>query len=265
LKEKATVNQLNQLWRKFKQENDQEAHDQLILHYSPLVKYVASRVSANLPKNIELADLISCGMFGLIDAVEKFDLSRQIKFETYAMPRIKGAIIDDLRSQDWLPRSIRHKSKELEKVYLKLETKLHRAPTDEEVAKEMNMTITELQSLLSQLSYKSLVPLDELWNPGGEKDDTVSLIDTLRSDPALDPSNLFEVAETKEILARAIDRLPEREKIVVALYYYENLTLREIGEVLGVTESRVSQLHTKAIIRLKAKLGSSKFQSGASK
>lgn len=250
--------EIQSLWLDLKDSDSQEARDKLILHYSPLVKYVAGRVSANLPQNIDSADLVSYGIFGLIDAIEKFDLSRQIKFETYAMARIKGAIIDELRSLDWVPRSVRYKAKELENAYITLENRFKRVPTDEEVAECLNISIKELHNLLTQLSYTSVVALEELWSVGNDKDDKVSLIDTVEDPTSNDPSEIFELAETKEILADAIERLPDREKIVIALYYYENLTLREIGEVLSVTESRVSQLHTKAIIRLKAKLRQAK-------
>ena len=251
------------LWQQLKSEESQDARDKLILHFSPLVKYVAGRISANLPQNIESGDLISYGIFGLIDAIEKFDPSREIKFETYAMSRIKGAIIDELRALDWVPRSVRHRSKELENVLIQLENKFKRVPTDEEVAEAMNMTIKELHNLLTQLSYTTVVALEELWSVGSEKDDKISLIDTVEDTNSGDPSDIFELEEMKEILAEAIDRLPEREKIVIALYYYEGLTLREIGEVLSVTESRVSQLHTKAVIRLKAKLRQAKTYAGA--
>lgn len=246
--------EIEKIWRLFKETNDQDARDKLILQYSPLVKYVAGRVSANLPPNVERADLISYGIFGLIDAIEKYDLSRKIKFETYAVARIKGAIIDELRALDWVPRSVRHHSRLLEKAYVELENKLHRVPTDEEVAENLDITVTELHSWLTKISYTSVAALEDVWISGGEKDEKLSLIDTVEDAKAVDPSAIFEVSEMKAILASAIDYLPEREKTVVALYYYEGLTLREIGEVLGVTESRVSQLHTKAIIRLKAKL-----------
>ena len=250
--------QIERLWLELKKDDSQDARDKLILHYSPLVKYVAGRVSANLPQNIESGDLISYGIFGLIDAIEKFDPSREIKFETYAMSRIKGAIIDELRALDWVPRSVRHRSKELENAYIELENKYKRVPTDEEVSEAMGMSVKELHNLLAQLSYTSVVALEELWVVGSDKDDTVSLIDTVEDTNSSDPSDIFELSEMKDILAEAIDRLPDREKIVIALYYYEGLTLREIGEVLSVTESRVSQLHTKAVIRLKAKLRQAK-------
>lgn len=252
------IAEIDRLWQELKTEDNQDARDKLILHFSPLVKYVAGRVSANLPQNVESGDLVSYGIFGLIDAINKFDPSRAIKFETYAMSRIKGAIIDELRALDWVPRSVRHRSKELENAYIVLENKFKRVPTDEEVAEVMNMTIKELHNLLTQLSYTSVVALEELWSVGSDKEDTVSLIDTVEDTNCTDPSEIFEHEEMKEILAEAIDRLPDREKTVIALYYYEGLTLREIGEVLGVTESRVSQLHTKAVIRLKAKLRQAK-------
>ena len=245
---------IDELWKFYKETGDEDARDKLILNYSPLVKYVAGRVSINLPHSVEQGDLISYGIFGLIDAIKKFDLARQIKFETYAMARIKGAIIDELRSLDWVPRSVRSRARELERAYVKLENELKRVPSDKEVAKELGLSMDELSKVMTQLSYTSMVALEELWSPGGEKDEGISLLDTIEDANAKDPSELFDIEEMKEILADAIDKLPEREKTVVALYYYEALTLREIGEVLGVTESRVSQLHTKSILRLRGKL-----------
>jgi len=242
------------VWREFKGTNSQDARDRLILNYSPLVKYVAGRVASSLPQTVDPGDLVSYGMFGLIDAIEKFDLAREIKFETYAISRIKGSIIDELRAMDWVPRSVRYRAKGLENAYMKLENKFKRVPTDEEVAEEMEITMAELRGLLTKLSYTSVVALEELWSVGGDREDKVSLIDMIEDEKTTGPSESFDLAETKVILAKAIERLPDREKTVIALYYYDNLTLREIGEVLGVTESRVSQLHTKAILRLKAKL-----------
>jgi RNA polymerase sigma factor for flagellar operon FliA len=242
------------LWHKFKVGHDQDARNRLILAYAPLVKYVAGRMSSGLPAHIEEADLISYGLLGLIGALERFDPSREIKFETYAIARIKGSIIDELRSLDWVPRSVRSKAREIEKAIALLETRLHRAPSDDEIARELGMQDDEFQTTLTQISNTSIVALDELWAISGSDGDTASLIDTLEDPKARDPSRMLDVTEMKSRLASAIDALPKREKIVIALYYYENLTLREIGEVLGVTESRISQLHTKAILRLKGRL-----------
>jgi len=203
--------------------------------------------------------LISYGMFGLIDAIEKFDLSREIKFETYAMSRIKGAIIDELRAVDWVPRSVRHKAKELERTYIALENKFKRVPTDEEVAEALGISMKDLNETIKQLSHTSVVALEELWSIGSEKDEKVSLLDTIEDTTSKDPYEFLESSEVKKILAEAIEKLPYREKTVIALYYYEGLTLREIGDILGVTESRVSQLHTKAVLRLRGRLRSSRF------
>jgi len=241
------------LWATFKEDGDSQARESLILNYSPLVKYVAGRVSSSLPQTVDTADLISYGIFGLIDAIEKFDLERGIKFETYAIARIKGAIIDELRSMDWVPRSVRSKAREVEKAYISLETRLKRIPEDEEVAEEMGIAVQDLHEIFSKLSYTSVVSFEELW-VGGDRDDRQNVMGSIRDDSADDPVAIFESEEIKDILASAIERLPERERIVIALYYYEGLTLKEIGQVLGVTESRVSQLHTKAVLRLRARL-----------
>jgi RNA polymerase sigma factor for flagellar operon FliA len=242
------------LWRAFKDSGEQQLRERLILHYSPLVKYVAGRVGVGLPPNIEQADLVSYGIFGLIDAIEKFDLERAIKFETYAISRIKGAIIDELRAIDWIPRSVRYKAREVEKAYAALEGKLHRTPSEAEVAGELGIGLDDLHAIFSQVSFVNVVALDELLNVGGDRGDKLSLVDTLEDTKAEDPVMAFETEETKYLLARAINTLPEREKIVVTLYYYEGLTLAEIGQVLGVTESRICQMHTKAVLQLRAKL-----------
>src|SRR3954447_15676615 len=242
------------LWQEFKATGDQRLRERLILHYSPLVKYVAGRVGVGLPPNIEQADLVSYGIFGLIDAIEKFDLTRSIKFETYAISRIKGAIIDELRAIDWIPRSVRYKAREVEKAYAALEGRLHRTPTEAEVAAELGIGVDDLHQIFSQVSFVNVVALDELLNVGGERGDKLSLVDTLEDTKAEDPVQAFETEEVKYLLARAINTLPEREKIVVTLYYYEGLTLAEIGQVLGVTESRICQMHTKAVLQLRGKL-----------
>ncbi len=247
--------ELNDLWRKYKSSGDERARERLVVAYSPLVKYVAGRMGSGLPAHVEEADLISYGLGGLISAIQRFDLSREIKFETYAITRIRGAIIDELRTLDWVPRSVRARAREFERVNMKLEAKLQRAPTDDEMAAELAISVDDFQSALLQISNSTIVALDELWAASDASGDQVSLLDTIPDRNAPDPQALIDESELRDRIADAIAALPEREKLVVALYYYENLTLREIGEVLGVTESRVSQLHTKAVLRLRSKLG----------
>jgi len=245
---------LAEVWRRYKEENDQEARDQLILAYSPLVKYVAGRMSSGLPAHIEEADLVSYGLLGLIGALERFDPSRHIKFETYAISRIKGSIIDELRALDWVPRSVRSWARKLESAVTRLENHLGRTPTDEETAAELGLSLEEYQELLNQISSSTIVALDEFWDTAGTGQDKANLIDTLEDKEAPDPLESYRMQALTETLAAAVRRLPERERIVIGLYYYEGLTLKEIGEILGVTESRVSQLHTKAIIRLRGRI-----------
>jgi RNA polymerase sigma factor for flagellar operon FliA len=246
--------ELQDLWRRYKAASDERARERLVVAYSPLVKYVAGRMSSGLPAHVEESDLISYGLSGLISAIERFDLSREIKFETYAITRIRGAIIDELRTLDWVPRSVRARAREIERVNMKLESRLQRAPTDEEMAAELDISLEEFQGALLQISNSTIVALDELWNVSDSTGEEVSLLDTLPDRGAPDPQVLVGQSELRDRIADAIAALPEREKLVVALYYYEHLTLREIGEVLGVTESRVSQLHTKAVLRLRSKL-----------
>jgi RNA polymerase sigma factor for flagellar operon FliA len=236
--------ELQDLWRRYKSSNDERARERLVVAYSPLVKYVAGRMGSGLPGHVEEADLISYGLSGLISAIERFDLAREIKFETYAITRIRGAIIDELRNLDWVPRSVRARAREIERVNMKLEARLQRAPTDEEMASELDVSVNEFQETLLQISNSTIVALDELWNVQDATGDQVSLLDTLPDRDAPDPEALVDQGELRDRIADAIAALPEREKLVVALYYYENLTLREIGEVLGVTESRVSQLNS---------------------
>ncbi len=242
--------ELARLWDGFKATADKDLRERLILHYAPLVKYVASRVATGLPASVEQADLVSYGMFGLIDALEKFEPARGNKFETYAIPRIKGAIIDELRAMDWVPRSVRFKAREIEKAYSDLETMLKRAPTEREVAERLGVTLSELHDVINQISFVQVLQLDELLAVGTDRGEHVSLLDTL-ADRTTDPTTGLEGQETRGLLSAAINSLSEREKIVVTLYYFEGLTLAEIGEILGVTESRVCQIHTKAVGQLR--------------
>jgi len=211
-------------------------------------------MGSGLPAHVEESDLISYGLLGLISAIERFDPGREIKFETFAITRIKGSIIDELRSLDWVPRSVRAKAREIERMNAKLEHELHRAPTDQEMATALEMTIDDFQASLTRISNSSVIALDELWTLSDASGDQVSLLDTIQDPSAPDPAKVMDATDLKDRVADAIARLPEREKLVIALYYYENLTLREIGEVLGVTESRISQLHTKAVLRLRARM-----------
>ena len=251
------------LWASFLRTHDQGARDRLILTYAPLVKYVAGRLGAGLPAHVEESDLVSYGLIGLIGAIERYDPSREIKFETFAISRIRGAIIDELRALDWVPRSVRSRAREIERAIGQFEAQHHRAPSDEEIAEKLELTGDELEASLDEISRSSIVALDELWTMSSTGDQ-ISLIDTIEDHDSVDPQRNLTEAELREAIAEAIASLPEREKIVVTLYYYEELTLREIGDVLGVTESRVSQLHTKAILRLRGHLagGSSSSSRG---
>src|SRR6478736_1465492 len=234
--------ELRELWRRYKSAGDLNARERLVVAYSPLVKYVSGRMASGLPAHVDEADLISYGLVGLINAIERFELEREIKFETYAITRIKGAIIDELRHLDWVPRSVRARAREIEKANF-----------------ELAISVEEFQESLLQISNSTVAALDELWSVSDASGDQVSLLDTLQDPDAPDPEKIVDASELKDRVADAIARLPEREKLVIALYYYENLTLREIGEVLGVTESRISQLHTKAVLRLRSRLGEEAF------
>ncbi|MFN2468289.1 MAG: RNA polymerase sigma factor WhiG [Gaiellaceae bacterium] len=241
------------LWLEFRQTRDKVLRDRLILSYAPLVKFVAGRLGSGLPAHVDEGDLVSYGLLGLMSAIERYDPERDVKFETYALARIKGSIIDELRAMDWVPRSVRSRAREIERAMAQLEAKLHRAPTDEELAAKLGCSEEDLAGSLNDIGRSSIAALDELWtvSAGG---DQIALIDTIEDTTGPEPQAALAKTELKEALADAISRLPEREKLVVTLYYYEELTLREIGEVLGVTESRVSQLHTKAVLRLKGRL-----------
>jgi RNA polymerase sigma factor for flagellar operon FliA len=246
--------ELRELWRRCKEEEDERARERLVVAYSPLVKYVAGRMASGLPSHVEEADLISYGLLGLIGSIERYDPDREIKFETFAVSRIKGAIIDELRSMDWVPRSVRARAREIERVHARFERNLQRAPTEEEMADELDMEVGEFRDALLEIANSSILALDDLWTVTDPNGGQISLLDTISDPAAVDPQEELDTTEVKQRLADAIEGLPDRERLVIALYYYENLTLREIGEVLGVTESRVSQLHTKAVLGLRGNL-----------
>lgn len=251
---------LVQLWQRYSEDDDQMAREELVIHYSYLVKYIANRLAINLPPFVELDELISCGIEGLIEAASKFDYQRKVKFETYAIARIKGAMIDGLRAMDWVPVSVRQKSKELEKAYLKIETKLGRNATDHEVAEELGITMEQYQVLLRDVSVATILYLEDFL-PGEEgNSQNRRIMDLIRDDQAENALNMVELSDTKRLLAEAIGRLPDKEKLVLELYYYEGLNLKEIGAVIGLSESRISQLHSKSILRLRGRLSRRKSQ-----
>lgn len=230
----------------------QQQKDSLIKEYAPLIKFIAQKIAARLPSNIELDDLISSGVIGLMDAIDKYDPSRDNKFKTYAEFRVRGAILDELRSQDWVPRSIRDKSKVLDRTIGQLEQDLGRSPTDEEIAKTLNITQDEFHDLVNQVRPVSLLSIDD--SQTFSNTDKKSILNLLEGSKLANPYNQLNLKKVKDIVAKAIEDLPERQRLVLSLYYYEDLNLKEIGQVLKVTESRVSQLHAQAVTRLRAKL-----------
>jgi RNA polymerase sigma factor for flagellar operon FliA len=242
------------LWKQLVKTKEQVLRDYFVVKYAPLVKYVAGKVSMGMPQSIEFDDLVSYGVFGLIDAIGKYDPARGIKFKTYAMTRIRGSIFDELRSIDWIPRSVRQKAKQIENVIAELENKLGRTVEDEEIAKELGLSMEEFHSILNKVSGTSMLSLNDIWFMGDDSDE-LSIMETLEAPDNMNPDIIMEKQEIKEYIIEAIKKLPDKEKKVIVLYYYEDLTLKEIGQVLDVTESRVSQLHTKAIMRLRGRLG----------
>tara|TARA_Y100000385_G_scaffold133778_1_gene138883 strand:- start:807 stop:1568 length:762 start_codon:yes stop_codon:yes gene_type:complete len=239
---------LQMQWTRWLNRRNPAARDHLIVHYSPLVKFVAGRVGAGLPSSVDSGDLISSGVFGLMDAIERFDTEHGVKFETFAVPRIRGAIYDGLRQLDWVPRSVRSRARSVEKSFSELEHKLSRGPTDEELAENLGITLSDLAKWLSAIASTTIGPLDRAIAAGSEP----SAPDNAMSGS---PTAVVENRELSHVMRVEIKKLPEREKLVLSLYYDEGLTLSEIGEVLGVTESRVSQIHTKSVLHLRARLG----------
>ena len=239
---------LNQLWEQYGKTKDLKIREELIVHFLYLVKYVAGRLFASYGNHVEFDDLASYGVFGLIDAIDKYDVSRNVKFETYAQLRIRGAVIDHLREIDWLPRSVRQKAKELERAYSELENELGRSVTDQEISDKLGVSIDVFHKKISTVATYSLVSLDDLLEQKREIAD---------DDGDLAAPDQMEGEELKESLTDNIKLLPDKEKRIVELYYYEELTYKEIGKILSISESRVSQLHTKAILKLRNKIGDS--------
>jgi len=237
------------LWKQYQKTRDPAVRESLILAYTHLIKYIAGRLNIYFGSNVEYEDLVSLGVFGLIDAIDKFDINKGVKFETYASLRIRGAIIDGIREMDWVPRSLRQKSKELEKAYWEVENELGRSATDKDIADKLNISLDDFHKLLNDVNVSSLVSLEDFLEQNYEIG-----VDVSSSNKKDRPEYEAELSELSEILGDAIEKLPEKEKVVLTLYYYEELTLKEISAIMKVSESRISQLHTKAIMRLRGKL-----------
>lgn len=238
------------LWQKYTETKSPAIREELILEYSGLVKFVAGRLSIYFGSNVDYDDMVSYGVFGLIDAIDKFDVSKGVKFETYASLRIRGSIIDSIREMDWVPRSLRQKSKELEKAYFVAGNKLGRSASDKEVADHLGISVTELQKTIDEVSSLSLLSLEDFLEQNYEIGVGAPTAERIEDSPEYHA----EIGELKRILGDAINKLTEKEKLVITLYYFEELTLKEISAIMGVSESRVSQLHTRAILRLKGRI-----------
>jgi len=254
------ANAIEQLWSRYRTDGSQDDRDRLIVHYAPLVKFVASRVAAGLPGSVEQPELMSNGMFGLIDAIAKFEPERGFKFETYAMARIRGAILDELRSYDWVPRSVRSKARQVERVNQRYLARFHRLPTEDELGEELGLRPDQVHKMLRQVANAGLLALED---PFGSEDGESSTLGDVLSNENDDPVDTFEQDEQRHTMADQVNQLPEREKLVLALYYYENMTLADIGSVLGVTESRICQIHTKAVTHMKSRLAAADRDTGS--
>lgn len=242
-----------ELWQSYRDHDCQQARQQLVQKFSRIVKYVAGRMAIGLPHYVEFNDLISAGLLGLIQAIDNFDHERGVKFETYAIPRIRGAILDELRSQDWFPRSLRRKAKQIEETYAILEARLGRPATDQEVADVLQIAVSELDGLLGEVAVATIMSLDAD-SSSPDSDQSSSLGEFLADPRSEDLERALAAQEMRELISLRMAELPDKEQLVLVLYYYEELTLKEIGEILDVTESRVCQIHTKAIMRLRGKI-----------
>jgi RNA polymerase sigma factor for flagellar operon FliA len=240
-------------WQEYRKTRDPKIREAFIKQYAPLVKYVAAKVAIGMPNNVEFDDLVGFGVFGLIDAIDKYDTEKNVKFKTYAVTRIRGAIFDELRQIDWVPRSVRQKTREIESAISSLEAQLGRTASDQEIAGALGMNEDEYLKTLQKISSTSILSLHDVWFSGDEKD-RISIVDSIEAPSSLNPDIMVEKEVMRQVIIAAINELPDKEKKILILYYYEDLTLRDIGRVLEVTESRVSQLHSKAILHLRSKL-----------
>ncbi|MBM7555364.1 FliA/WhiG family RNA polymerase sigma factor [Halanaerobacter jeridensis] len=253
-----TDNELTEeeLWAKYKEDGSQSAREKLILDYVPLVKHIVGKVMISIPDKYSFDDLVNYGILGLMDALERFDPQRGIKFSTYAVPRIKGSIYDEVRKDDWVPQSVRKKSKQFSTALIKLEKELGRKPTDEEIKEELDLNSKQYQKMLSQINIPENISLEKIIS--FKDNDKITIKDLVKGSKEEQPDQVFDYNKMKEVLGTAIDKLPQKEKLVVSLYYYEDLTLQEIGEIMELTTARISQLHTKSIFRLRGYLGQKK-------
>lgn len=245
---------IDAVWKEYKKTGSKVTKDKILVEYAPLVKYISNRIAMNLPSSVDREDLVSAGILGLIKAVETFDLDRGFKFETYAGHKIRGAVLDELRALDWVPRSVRQKSRDIQRVYAKLENALGRMPYDDEVCDELGCDMKEFEKMLSDVAPTTIVSLEETMPDRGSDSKSLRLIDTIEDPGSDNPLKLLGFQEVKTILKETIENLPEKEKLVIALYHFEELTLKEIGVVLEISESRVSQIHSKAILKLRSRL-----------
>ena len=243
----------DRLWEEYRKTKSQALRDAFIRQYMPLVKYVAGKVSVGMPGSVEFDDLVGFGQFGLLDAIEKYDPSKNVKFKTYAVTRIRGAIFDELRQIDWVPRSVRQKSREIEDAINTLEARLGRTASDAEIAESLGVSEDDYHRIIMKVSGTSVLSLNDVWHNGDDSANT-SIGDSIESPSSMNPDAIVEREEIKRVIVQAINELPEKEKMVIVLYYHEDLTFKEIGQVLNVSESRISQLHTKANLRMRAKL-----------
>ena len=243
----------DRLWEEYRKTKSQALRDAFIRQYMPLVKYVAGKVSVGMPGSVEFDDLVGFGQFGLLDAIEKYDPSKNVKFKTYAVTRIRGAIFDELRQIDWVPRSVRQKSREIEDAINTLEARLGRTASDAEIAESLGVSEDDYHRIIMKVSGTSVLSLSDVWH-GGDDSANTSIVDSIESPSSMNPDAIVEREEIKRVIVQAINELPEKEKMVIVLYYHEDLTFKEIGQVLNVSESRISQLHTKANLRMRAKL-----------
>jgi RNA polymerase sigma factor FliA len=244
-----------ELWRRFRESGDEQARERLVAAYTPLVKYAARQIRAHMPAHVDSADLVSYGLVGLMAAIDRFRPDRKTRFDTYAMVRIRGAILDELRVLDWVPRTVRSHARDIERATVRLQYTLQRAPSELELADELDLDIDELRSRLLEISHSGMAALDESWNVPPSRRHHTPRVARLADSEAVDPARLLEVSELKDRVAEVIGRLPAREQLVVGLYYYENVNLRDIAELIGISKTGIAHVHARAVERLRSWIG----------